>query len=385
MTPNSAQAATAAHLYEMAFARLVSDPDTKMRDLPSLWYGDFDVNNPTLVAYLGRERLTITYLRQAATFQGCRFEQDTADPNISGTGPDQPHEEQAAVLLGLDAREEIAQGRIASAMADANAAFVMARNIGQRSTLIQGLTGAGADGVACNALEAALPAVRSKAELAPLRLDDLPPLSSAIQQSLRGEEWFDLDRAVNATSPAGIKASQGQTPRLMSADAYPSAFVRVFEMNADPLVRFMRSIQDVSAQPYYKAQDKLSDLNEIGHTMGIANLLVPAMMNSLTAATRAETTESCARVGVAMTRYRLDHGTLPTTLDQLVPAYLDAVPIDPYDGNPLRLNTVDGASVIYSIGPDGMDNGGVPINERTGQGDIIFTLKPAIAGAATKP
>ena len=102
MTPNSAQAATAAHLYEMAFARLVSDPDTKMRDLPSLWYGDFDVNNPTLVAYLGRERLTITYLRQAATFQGCRFEQDTADPNISGTGPDQPTTNACGERAGLD-------------------------------------------------------------------------------------------------------------------------------------------------------------------------------------------------------------------------------------------------------------------------------------------
>ncbi len=33
---------------------------------------------------------------------------------------------------------------------------------------------------------------------------------------------------------------------------------------------------------------------------------------------------------VALRRYRLDHGTYPATLDELVPAYLKAVPLNPY-------------------------------------------------------
>jgi hypothetical protein len=37
---------------------------------------------------------------------------------------------------------------------------------------------------------------------------------------------------------------------------------------------------------------------------------------------------------VALRRYRLDHGTYPATLDELVPAYLKAVPVNPFTGRP---------------------------------------------------
>ena len=34
------------------------------------------------------------------------------------------------------------------------------------------------------------------------------------------------------------------------------------------------------------------------------------------------------------------------------------VPIDPFDGKPLRLTTKDGAIVVYSVGKDQVDDGG---------------------------
>ncbi len=39
-------------------------------------------------------------------------------------------------------------------------------------------------------------------------------------------------------------------------------------------------------------------------------------------------------------------------------AGLTTVPIDPYDGKPLRLSIVGGQLVIYSVGKDGKDDGG---------------------------
>jgi hypothetical protein len=73
-----------------------------------------------------------------------------------------------------------------------------------------------------------------------------------------------------------------------------------------------------------------------------------------------------------MTRFRLDHGTFPPHLTDLVPAYLDAVPTDPFDGHPLRLAIKANRWIIYSIGPDGIDNGGAEMVQ--GKGDITFTL-----------
>ena len=43
-----------------------------------------------------------------------------------------------------------------------------------------------------------------------------------------------------------------------------------------------------------------------------------------------------ALVALALERFRLATGGLPETLDQLVPEYLEAVPVDPFEGNPIR-------------------------------------------------
>jgi hypothetical protein len=61
---------------------------------------------------------------------------------------------------------------------------------------------------------------------------------------------------------------------------------------------------------------------------------------------------------VAAERYRLGHGDWPRALADLVPAYLPAVPLDPFDGQPLRYRRTDGGAVVYSVGEDGRDDGG---------------------------
>ena len=63
-------------------------------------------------------------------------------------------------------------------------------------------------------------------------------------------------------------------------------------------------------------------------------------------------------VMVAVERYRLAHGCWPETLTDLVPAYLERVPIDPYDATPLRLGRFPQGVILYSVGEDGQDNGG---------------------------
>jgi hypothetical protein len=66
-----------------------------------------------------------------------------------------------------------------------------------------------------------------------------------------------------------------------------------------------------------------------------------------------------------------------------VPKYLDEVPADPFDGNPLRMSAKDGGVLIYSIGPDGKDDGGAPLDRKHQTGDIVFHLKPTLP--ATQP
>jgi hypothetical protein len=87
---------------------------------------------------------------------------------------------------------------------------------------------------------------------------------------------------------------------------------------------------------------------------------------------------------VAVERWRLTHhGAIPDLLKDLVPSFLPAVPIDPFDGQPLRFKRLPTGYVIYSIGADRQDDGGkerpprsvqIPRDQRN-HFDITFTVE----------
>lgn len=76
---------------------------------------------------------------------------------------------------------------------------------------------------------------------------------------------------------------------------------------------------------------------------------------------RANINVAATRVLLAMRAFKIEKGRLPTTLDELVPAYLDTVPLDDFDGKPLRYNPAK--KVIYSVGKDLRDDGGMTKQE----------------------
>lgn len=65
-----------------------------------------------------------------------------------------------------------------------------------------------------------------------------------------------------------------------------------------------------------------------------------------------------ARVLLALKCHKLRTGSLPASLADLVPEYLGEIPIDPWDGKPLRYSAEK--RLLYSIGEDGLDAGGEP-------------------------
>jgi hypothetical protein len=62
---------------------------------------------------------------------------------------------------------------------------------------------------------------------------------------------------------------------------------------------------------------------------------------------------------LAIERYRRDNGgERPSGIAALVPRYLPSVPIDPFTDAPLLYALRDGGYDVYSVGPDGADDGG---------------------------
>ena len=111
----------------------------------------------------------------------------------------------------------------------------------------------------------------------------------------------------------------------------------------------------------------------------VARIMTPAFARTYRVELQAVAASLCARVGLAAERYRLKEGQLPDTLDELVPGYMPQLPLDPFDGKPLRFRHLDKGYVIYSVGQDLTDDQGEarkPRGSRKGQEtwDETFTV-----------
>jgi hypothetical protein len=133
----------------------------------------------------------------------------------------------------------------------------------------------------------------------------------------------------------------------------------------------------LAAKPYYEAKpgwDALDHRLKTEPSGLLTQLLMPALMSCAEKAARAEAQHDILRLAVAACRFRAKHHRLPGGLAELAPDFTAAVPRDPFDGKPLRMHASAGKVVIYSIGPDMVDNGGAPFDRDKKTGDICFTL-----------
>jgi hypothetical protein len=64
---------------------------------------------------------------------------------------------------------------------------------------------------------------------------------------------------------------------------------------------------------------------------------------------------------LALKAYKMEKGKLPSNLSDLVPTYLSQMPIDPFDGKPLRYSREK--MIVYCVGKDLKDSGAVNIRK----------------------
>jgi hypothetical protein len=87
---------------------------------------------------------------------------------------------------------------------------------------------------------------------------------------------------------------------------------------------------------------------------------------------------------IAILRYKADNGRYPRSLNQLVAAdYLKELPIDSYSDKPLVYRQAGDDFILYSYGPNCVDDGGEPGRDSKGEvklwideGDVVFWPVP---------
>jgi hypothetical protein len=96
------------------------------------------------------------------------------------------------------------------------------------------------------------------------------------------------------------------------------------------------------------------------HRIFAANLL-PALNRIAVKTASAQVAANQAAIACALERYRLANGNFPETLDALAPKFISQVPRDVIGGELMKYHrTSDGQFVLYSVGWNIKDDGGVP-------------------------
>ncbi len=344
---------------------------------------EFDSQDAELRELLRRHTSTLALLRQAAAKPGCYFDRDYGRPSISMLLPELRRLRTGAWLLADDARCKAADGNLRGALENTSAMFSIAEHTAADPLLIMQLVAIAIDRIAAGTLESVLASGTATAEdLAAANIHDHVSYHKQLARALRMEEAFGLSslcQVGGGDEPIWTFLSRDEEILPFDAPVIVAPPYRVFLLKDDVATyrENMRRLGELASRPYYEAQEEFEAVEKQfeSRPQGIVTQLVfPALGRCAQIFARGDAQRGVARVGLAMCRYRAAKETFPEKLQELVPEFISAVPRDPFDGQPLRLKSTEQDLVIYSIGPNGEDDGGIPFGKEEQTGDITFRL-----------
>ena len=153
---------------------------------------------------------------------------------------------------------------------------------------------------------------------------------------------------------------QEQAPDFPERVRLPGSFVGRLRLRqkARSYFRDMTRIIAASRRPWPGPLDEIFDKmfkstkkpGKLKSSMAILTLLTAEVFVAV----------RCTRLAVAIERYRAHQGDgkLPDTFDDLVPTYVEQVPLDPFTGEQLLYSHDEESYMVYSTGTNRVDDGG---------------------------
>lgn len=306
-----------------------------------------------------------------------------------------------AELMALDVEAWIHEDDLPRAAESCRAVLNTGRSIGDEPALESQLVHAGVEALTAEMVERLLASgAAPAAALASLQEGLLQEGSARLLEiAARGDraglhglmltlETGQLDRADLARS--GVAAGPGSRThgiRVILNDPALSHETALRYAHAW-LLEHLTGYVELGAKPYHEMGPRLAELQEaVLKAPPAAKPLIPAMRDAALGFQQRQALLRCAAAGVAVERYRLAKKKWPEKLADLVPEFLAEVPADPFDGQPVRLDRTDRDVVVYTVGPDGQDNGApfAGLNTLKPGTDVGFRVRePAARGPAKR-
>jgi hypothetical protein len=269
-----------------------------------------------------------------------------------------------AGLLAYDAMRRDQEGDALDAMIHCLAAFNAGRSVGDEPFAVSQLVRIRSTTLACRGVERALaqgqPPPEEMAAFQRLLADE-----DAFQEllvSARGERAAD-HATMDALESGDISFSSLSDDRK---DWNERLFGFVYRDNLrdeHPMMLALMSRWVALAQlPSPEQSAAEQQLDQEGRNLPknaiLTRFFLPAVTIMGNASRRNHGYLRCLNAALAAERYRRDHKRWPESLDQLCPKYLAAVPLDPFDGQPLRYRQLEDGLIVYAVGNDGVDDDG---------------------------
>jgi hypothetical protein len=358
----------AAVLYKRAFEKLVKPTDAEREAIDPVE----DAKPPTpeqraiLQVYLEKNKEALALLHEAAGRARCDF----GVAYNEGFEALMPHVSpmiQASKLLraeGALAEEGDLPGVAAAAL---RAADALSGEPFLVSQLVRGVNVA----IASETLQRALGGSGDTASLAAM-IDSLSPEKgrAGMERSLLFELWTSVQFYLSGRDLASLQSQlEGNSP---GKPARPWSDEPDSALDLEYYAETMAEYSGLLRRPYYESReaiDRLMKLRVEGAPAyaTFSRLTMPSFGRAASRYAHSEATVGMAQVAVALDRYRAANGAYPGTL-----AALGSSPrlIDPFTGRAYGYRPEGAGFVLYSVGEDGVDNGGL-----SGTSDILFHVR----------
>ena len=321
----------------------------------------------------------IDLLKKAAAMKRCRFPIDYDGPAYAVLLPHLRRMQQMARVMSFSARTHLVEGKAKDAVDDCVTLLRMSRATRGQSILITRLVEIAVASMAHKRLQQVMDklelpdGVLRKLERELADFDDRKPFV----RSMQGERCMGIDLVTQmAKDPTVLQRVMGKKPTL--GDRLKAMFARpmVHAMGVRYLA-VMGKYVVYAGKPWHEVKEKVAEVDEEIRKAkrDPNNALVAALTPALGKAAKANDAGiargGCARIAVALRRFRLKHKRYPDKLAALVPEFLKKLPKDPFSGRDYVYRREGKGFVVYSVGGNGIDDDGDD-QRATDLGDIAW-------------
>jgi hypothetical protein len=291
-------------------------------------------------------------------------------------------------LLQMEARVKFHQGDIDGALVTVGHMLKVGQTLDHQPTLIEHLVRLAVHGVAMGEIEFLLNQTQlTEPQLARLQQQlAAMDLKSGLTTGMLGERGLGYNTFQNVHSLADVQAiGGGDAPgewesKVSVSVGRPADCEKYLEM--------MEEMIAASREPFPQARQRIDAVeNKVQALMATRNplermkyivtaMLTPATSKAFDAVARLLANREALVTVIAAERYRLKTGAFPTKIDELVPDFLPTAPTDPFSGQRILISAMPGEISAYSVGVNGVDDGGVETENRN-EPDMVVRVKAA--------